>query len=58
MAWCFINLAQGQLYFTFTPPSKLYRVSQEEMSIFWEVIVLVILSKKVYIYTCPIPNDF
>jgi len=29
----------------------LYRVSQEEMSIFWEVIVSVILSKKVYIYT-------
>jgi len=28
----------------------LYRVSQEEMSIFWEVIVLVILSKRVYMY--------
>jgi len=28
------------------------------MSIFWEVIVSVILSKKVYMYMCPIPNDF
>jgi hypothetical protein len=27
-----------------------YRVSREEMSIFWEVIVSVILSKKVYMY--------
>jgi hypothetical protein len=27
-----------------------YRVSQEKKSIFWEVIILVILSKKVYIY--------
>jgi hypothetical protein len=30
----------------------IYRVSQEEMSIFWEVI----LSKKLYMYMCPIPN--
>jgi hypothetical protein len=36
----------------------LYRVSQEEMSIFWEVTVSVILSKKSYMYTCPIPNGF
>jgi hypothetical protein len=34
----------------------IYRVPQEERSIFWEVIVSVILSKKVYIYICPIPN--
>jgi hypothetical protein len=33
-------------------------VSQEERSIFWEVIVSVILSKKVYMYMCPIPNGF
>jgi hypothetical protein len=33
-------------------------VSQEERSIFWELIVSVILSKKVYMYMCPIPNDF
>jgi hypothetical protein len=36
----------------------LYRVSQEERSIFWEVIVSVILSKKVYMHMCPIPNGF
>jgi hypothetical protein len=38
----------------------LYRVSQEEGSIFWEAIVPVILrkKKKKYIYMCPIPNDF
>jgi hypothetical protein len=36
----------------------IYSVSQEEMSIFWEVIVSVILSKKVYVYMCPIPNGF
>jgi hypothetical protein len=29
----------------------IYRMSQEEMSIFSEVILLVILSKKVYMYT-------
>jgi hypothetical protein len=33
-------------------------MTQEERSIFWEVIVLVILSKKVYMYMCPIPNGF
>jgi hypothetical protein len=33
-------------------------VSQEERTIFWEVIVSVILSKKLYINMCPIPNGF
>jgi hypothetical protein len=33
-------------------------MSQEERSIFWEVIVPVILSKNVYLYMCPIPNGF
>jgi hypothetical protein len=37
---------------------KLYRVSREEISIFWEVITLVILSKKLYMYMCPILNGF
>jgi hypothetical protein len=39
---------------------RLYRVSQEERSIFWEVIVSVIRSKNVYMYmyVCPIPNGF
>jgi hypothetical protein len=33
-------------------------VSQGERSIFGEVIVSVILSRKVYMYICPIPNGF
>jgi hypothetical protein len=33
-------------------------MSHEERSIFWEVIVSVILSKKVYMYLCPISNCF
>ena len=36
----------------------MYRVSREERSIFWEVIVSVILSKKLYMNMCPIPNGF
>jgi hypothetical protein len=36
----------------------LYRVSQKEVSIFWEVIVSAILSKKFYMYMCPIPKGF
>ena len=39
-------------------PLGIYRVSQEEMSIFWEVIVSVILSKRVYMYMCSSPNGF
>jgi hypothetical protein len=35
-----------------------YNVSQEERSIFWEVTVSVILSKKLYMNMCPIPNGF
>jgi hypothetical protein len=33
-------------------------VSQGERSIFWDVIVSAILSKKVYMYMCPIPYGF
>jgi hypothetical protein len=33
-------------------------MSREERSIFWEVTVSAILSKKVYMYMCPIPNGF
>jgi hypothetical protein len=36
----------------------LCRVSQEERSIFWEVIVSVILGKNMYMCMCPIPNSF
>jgi hypothetical protein len=35
----------------------MYRLSQEEMSLFWEVILSVILSKKVYICTCVLFRD-
>jgi hypothetical protein len=38
--------------------SILYRVFQEERSIIWEVIVSVILRKKVYMNMSPIPNGF
>jgi hypothetical protein len=34
------------------------QVSQDERTIFWEVIVSVILSKKLYMNMCPIPNGF
>jgi hypothetical protein len=33
-------------------------MSQEERSIYWEVTVSVILSKKLYMYICPIANGF
>jgi hypothetical protein len=36
----------------------LYSVSHEERSIFWEVIASVILSKKLCMNMCPIPNGF
>jgi hypothetical protein len=33
-----------------------YRMVQEERSVFWEVILSDILSKTVYMYMCPIPK--
>jgi hypothetical protein len=36
----------------------IHRVPKEERTIFWEVIVSVILSKKLYTNMCPIPNGF
>ena len=36
----------------------IHRMSKEERSIFWEIIVSVILSKKLYMNMCPIPNGF
>jgi hypothetical protein len=36
----------------------IYSMPQEERSIFWEVIVSVILSRKLNMYMCPIPNGF
>ena len=54
---------QNVVYFIMLPFCSciihiLYKVSQEERSIFWEVIVSVILSKKLYMNMCPIPNGF
>ena len=37
---------------------NVYRMSQEERSIFWKVIVSIILSRKLYMNICPIPNGF
>jgi hypothetical protein len=38
---------------------NIYRASQEKSSVFWEVIISVILIKKnVYTYMCPIPKGF
>jgi hypothetical protein len=36
----------------------IYKMSEEERSIFWEVTVSAILNKKLYMYMCPIPNGF
>jgi hypothetical protein len=38
--------------------SQSYTESQEERSTFCEVTTSVILSKKVYMHMCPIPNGF
>jgi ankyrin repeat protein len=37
---------------------SIYRVSQEERSIFWEVIISVIQSKKLFMNMYPVPNGF
>jgi hypothetical protein len=38
---------------------SVYRVSQEQRSVFWDAILPVILNKKkLYMYMCPIPNGF
>ena len=43
---------------SYSCPHGIYKVSQEERSIFWEVTVSVILSKNVYMNMCPTPNGF
>jgi hypothetical protein len=50
--WVMPELHESNLF------SLIYRMSQEERSIFWEIIVLVILWKKVCMYMCHIPNRF
>ena len=53
-----IQLVRCLGYHWYSNTNNIYRVSQEERSIFWEVIVLVILSKNVYMNMCPIPNGY
>jgi hypothetical protein len=60
--WVYIELPTFRRY-VFPPNNRstmsyVYRVSQEERSIFWEVIVSVILSKNLYMYMCHVPNGF
>jgi hypothetical protein len=38
--------------------TMIYSKSQEERSIFWEVILSVVLRKNVYMIMCSIPNAF
>ena len=33
-------------------------MSQEERSIFWDVIISVIVRKNIYMNMCPVPNGF
>jgi hypothetical protein len=51
------NLIENHIVYIYTPVYT-YRVAQKKSSIFWEAIVSVILSKKLYMYMCPIPNGF
>jgi hypothetical protein len=60
--WLCIILTINNYYF---PEQYIYiyiyiyiQVSKEEKTIFWEVIVSVILSKKLYMNMCPVPNGF
>jgi hypothetical protein len=36
----------------------LYTIYPRRKSIFWKLIISVILSKNMYMYVCPIPNGF
>jgi hypothetical protein len=47
------DLSDEQIFY-----NAMYRMSQEERSVFWEVIVPVILSKNLYKYMSPILNGF
>jgi hypothetical protein len=58
IGWRLTNKNNYTIYLTVKHNLLVYKVSQEERSIFWEVIVSVILSKNVYMIMCPIPNGF
>jgi hypothetical protein len=53
-----VSHAAIQSKFHIALTSCVYKVFQEERSIFWKVIVSAILRKKVYMSMCPIPNGF
>jgi hypothetical protein len=53
-----LRLARNQSLYQQRYRGPLYRMSLEERSIFWEVIASATLWKKIYMYTCPIPNRF
>ena len=55
--WVIITVLSQQFYICPTN-CTIYRMSQGEMSILWEVIVSVILSKMCVMYICPIANGF
>jgi hypothetical protein len=54
------NIRKPWIFYGLHPLTpKLYRMFQKERSVFWEVTVSVILSKKkMYMYMCHIPNGF
>jgi hypothetical protein len=58
--WPMCNNGFQQSFYLFSVRTDrvIYRVSQEERSIYFKFIVSVILSKKLYTYMCPIPNSF
>jgi hypothetical protein len=52
------SLCSAEVAFVISVGKYLYRVSQKERSIFWDVILSVIQSKNLYMYMCPVPNGF
>jgi hypothetical protein len=47
------DLSDEQIFY-----NAIYRMFQEERSVFWEVIVPVIIRKRLYMYMSPILNGF
>ena len=58
MYHCHVSCNMSYVIYIIYMIYMIHRVSQEERSIFWEVIISVILSKNIYMNTCPIPNGF
>jgi hypothetical protein len=51
-----LKITSGYVLYVYNIVNSIYKVSQEERSVFWGVMVSVILSKELYTYMCPIPN--